>query len=123
MGFGGVAAELFKKSADALVAGFAELKIHLKKISQGFLGDIIFGGAEPSGNKHYIGMLTGVVEGHDDVFVHIPYGDDTFDKGPMQIKDFTHPGRISIGDLANQNFIANGDNMYDHVLVVKWVRR
>jgi hypothetical protein len=63
-------------------------------------------------------LLKGTFQVSDDVGQIITYGYNLMDLCTYGVQLFTHPGRVGVYGLTDENFVADGYDAYSHYLLL-----
>ena len=110
-----VPSHLLKKRLDMGKDLLIELQLTTEIARERVLGQIVFGGPEPSGDQHQLGICMQAIQCLDDGLRGIAYGMDAVHLYAHFIQLLAHPGRIGINGLSDEDLISYRDQFCLHL--------
>lgn len=95
----------------SLPAFLMKNQLGVEKIGQYVLGNVIFGGAKAAGDQHYVSGFGGSHQAAHDALAGVGNGEMFNDFKAFVVQGVGHEGSVGVGNLANENFIADGKDV------------
>ena len=111
-----------EEPGDELDDGRVALERHVHHRGDGVAGDVVVGGTEPAAHDHAVGAGQGAAQGQDDPGLVVAHRLVEVGVHARRGQLLPEPGRVGVGDLAEEELGPDGDDLDPHP-AARWAAR